>query len=37
LIAAGAAFLLSALIGSFWVSFAIGAILLGVGFFLRRP
>ena len=37
LIAAGGAFLVSALIGSFWVSFSLGIFLLGVGLFFRRP
>ena len=34
---AGAAFLIAALVGSFWVSFILGALLLGLGFFLNRP
>ena len=36
-IAAGAAFLAAALIGSFWVSFSLGAILLCLGIFCKGP
>ena len=34
--AAGGAFLIAALVGSFWVSFSLGAILVLLGFFLSR-
>ena len=34
-IAAGAAFLISALVGSFWFELALGLILCGVGILLR--
>ncbi len=34
--AAGGAFLVSALVGSFWISFTLGAILLCLGYFLHR-
>ena len=33
---AGAAFLIAALVGSFWVSFLAGALLLGLGIFFGR-
>ena len=35
--AAGGAFLLAALIGSFWVSFCLGVLLLGLGLLFKRP
>ncbi len=34
---AGAAFLISALIGSFWVSFLLGGLLLCLGILARNP
>ena len=34
---AGIAFLVSALINSFWVSFLLGGLLTGLGLALRRP
>lgn len=33
---AGVAFLISALVSSFWISFCLGALLLCLGFFLTR-
>lgn len=34
---AGAAFLISALISSFWISFLLGGLLLCLGVFARNP
>ena len=36
-LAAGAAFLISALVGSFWFELALGLIGCGLGILLRRP
>jgi hypothetical protein len=36
LYAAGGAFLIAALIGSFWISFTLGALLILLGFFIYR-
>jgi hypothetical protein len=34
---AGAAFLISALIGSFWISFLLGGLLITLALFVRWP